>query len=845
MSADRGGAVKPFTYLPRALPPALEPLTGLVTDLRWTWSHESDAIWQTLNPEVWEQTGNPYAALQYTTEERLDELAADSVFTSRLIQLDESRKAYLARGGWYGVRHGNDGLKGIAYFSMEFGIGEALPLYAGGLGILAGDYLKAASDLGVPVTAVGLLYQQGYLRQVLDGSGWQQEVYPYNDPTSLPVFPVKASTGVWLRIPIALPGRTMYCRVWKAQVGRIDLYLLDSNDPLNSAVDRGITGQLYGGGEEMRLVQEITLGIGGWRLIDTLGLEIDICHLNEGHAAFVVLERVRKFMQEHGSDFREGLWATRPGNVFTTHTPVAAGFDAYPEHLIVKYGLHYAAEVNMPVQELLALGRRDPANPAEPFGMAWLAARSCGAINGVSRLHGEISRRIFAGLYPRWPYCEVPVSHVTNGIHAPSWDSSWADEIWTASCGKERWREAPDSLTTALCDTSDEELWELAARQRSGLIQYVRTRLARQLAGHGADAGTVAATQVLDPNVLTLGLARRFTEYKRPCLLLHDPERLIRLLNNPQRPLQLVIAGKAHARDEDGKRCIMRWMRFVQRPEVRDHAVFLEDYDMALAQVMVQGVDVWLNTPRRPLEACGTSGMKVLVNGGLNLSSLDGWWDEAFTPEVGWALGGAREHGPERDSDDAAELCRLLEQEVVPAFYDRDDAGIPRQWTARMRASMARLTPRFSATRMVQDYVERMYIPACAALRKRCAGGKAMCSDLRQWEWLLRQHWHFLHWGRRDAKPDGDGIRVEVQLYLGELSPEFVQVQLYAEGVGQGTAERLEMRRLEPITGALNGFVYGCRLDGSRSAGDYTPRVIPFHPEAHVPAELNLISWYS
>jgi starch phosphorylase len=838
--------MKLSAYLPRALPASLKTVADLATDLRWTWSHESDFLWRTMDPEVWEQTENPYVVLQYLSEERLEELSVDPVFIDQLKRLKGKRREYLAMPGWYGERHDAQLVKGIAYLSMEFGLGEALPLYAGGLGILAGDYLKTASDMGVPVTGIGLLYQEGYFRQALDASGWQQEVYPYNDPTSLPVFPVQRDSGAWLRIHIELPGRMVRCRIWQVKVGRVTLYLLDSNDPLNDPVDRTITGKLYGGGEEMRLVQEIVLGIGGWQLVKALGLPIEVCHLNEGHAAFATLERARHFMQQADVNFWEALWATRPGNIFTTHTPVAAGFDTYPAELVVKYGQHYAERLGVSLQDLAALGRSNSDDPGEPFGMAWLAARTCGAINGVSRLHGEVSRDIFQVLYPRWPKREVPVTHVTNGVHVPSWDSPWADELWTRFCGKERWRGMLEPMLTAIGDLSDEDLLNLVARERNDLLDHARKRLARQLGGRGADPGTIAsAANVLDPDILTLGFARRFTEYKRPGLLLHDPERLVRLLNNPQRPLQLIIAGKAHPRDDAGKRFVQKWAQFVQRPDVRHRAIFLEDYDMALAQEMVQGVDVWLNTPRRPMEACGTSGMKVLVNGGLNISSLDGWWAEAYSPEVGWALGDGGNQGPERDATDATELYRLLENEVVPMFYDRDSAGLPRSWINHMRDSMAHLTARFSANRMVQDYVEHLYLPAAQTLRDRENGGKELVRELRDWELLMRRQWPFIHWGRKEAREDGEGMFFEVQLYLGELPPDAIQVQLYAEPAAEeGEPVRIPMERGAAIPGVFNGFVYGCKVDGRRSPGDFTPRAIPHHPKASIPIELNLISWW-
>jgi starch phosphorylase len=837
--------MEPSPYLPRELPESLYSLAELATDLRWTWSHESDALWRMMDPEVWEQTGNPYVVLQNLAEGRLEELAADSMFKEHLRRLAALREEYIGQPGWFGESHGDEVLKGISYFSLEFGLGEALPLYAGGLGILAGDYLKAASDLGVPVTAVGLLYQEGYFRQVLDAFGWQQEAYPYNDPTTLPVLPVAAPSGAWLKVPVELPGRAVQCRVWLARVGRVNLYLLDTNDPLNSPFDRGITGKLYGGGQEMRLVQEIVLGVGGWRLIEALGLDVQVCHLNEGHAAFVTLERARHCMRRYNLGFREALWATRPGNLFTTHTPVAAAFDTYPRDLVGKYGQDYAEQLGVSPAELAALGHRDPDDSEEPFNMAYLAARTCGAINGVSRLHGEVSRRIFQVLYPRWAQAEVPVSHVTNGVHVPSWDSPWADEAWTRACGKERWRGLPEPMAAAIESLSDKELWSFDALERSDLVHYARDRLARHLAQRGAGPEAVAeARLVLDPNVLTLGFARRFTEYKRPTLLLHDAERLLRLLTHPERPVQLIVAGKAHPQDETGKRFVQQWAKFVRRPEVRRRAVFLEDYDMALAQQLVQGVDVWLNTPRRPWEACGTSGMKVLVNGGMNLSVLDGWWAEAYAPDVGWALGNGLEHGPERDALDALELYRLLEEEVVPMFYDRDAEGIPQSWVARMRTSMARLAPRFSSNRMVREYVEKLYIPAAAAYARRLGDGGNTPRELLAWETLLRHRWPSVHWGRKTCREEGGALAFEVQVYLGELPPDCVQVQLYAEAAAGDEPVSVEMERGAAIAGAVNGFLYGCTVAGDRPAGDYTPRIVPHHPQARTPIELNLIGWW-
>lgn len=833
--------------LPENLIPLVEKIADLAIDLRWTWSHAGDAVWKAMDLQLWEQSENPFVVIQNLTRERLEELNQDTQFKQRLEDLTEVRNSYCDRCGWFSQEYADANFNGVAYFSMEFGLGKALPLYAGGLGVLAGDYLKGASDLVVPVTAFGLLYQEGYFRQVLDASGWQQEIYPYNDSTSLPIRPVMARSGAWLYVSINLPGRIARLRVWKAQVGRISLYLLDSNDPLNSAFDRGITSKLYGGGEEMRLVQEIALGIGGWRLIEALGLEIDICHLNEGHAAFVTMERARSYMEHQQVDFWEALWATRPGNVFTTHTPVAAGFDTFSRELLEKYGLVYAESLGVASEELAALGRRNGFDDNEDFNMAYLAARTCGSINGVSRLHGEISQGIFQDLFPRWPKNEVPVSYVTNGVHVPSWDSPWADKIWTNTCGKERWLSMEATLANTIEELDDEIIWNFRGQERADLVRRARQRLGLQLGQRGKEADIIAlADQSLDPNVLTLGFARRFTAYKRPNLLLHEPERLIQLLLHFERPVQIIVAGKAHPADDEGKSFIQEWVQFAARPEIRGQVVFLEDYDIALAQEMVQGIDVWINTPRRPWEASGTSGMKVLVNGGLNLSELDGWWAEAFTPDVGWALGNGEErHDYEWDAIEAEQLYELLEQEIVPLFYERDKTGIPREWVKRIRVSMATLTPYFSTNRMVREYVEKLYLPAAAAYQQRIAQGGQVVKELRLWDECLRLHWHEVHWGNLIVSEDNDGLRFEVQVYLGEISPDFVQLQLYADSLDMEVPVYEIMECYASMPGTLNGYIYYCNLSTVRSYTDFTPRIVAHHPDALIPAENNLILWWS
>ncbi len=538
---------------------------------------------------------------------------------------------------------------------------------------------------------------------------------------------------------------------------------------------------------------------------------------------------------------------TRAGNLFTTHTAVAAGFDRFAPALIEQYLGGYAEqELGLPLHELLALGRQNPNDSSEPFNMAYLAIRGSGAANGVSRLHGQVSRHLFQPLFPRWPESEVPVGHVTNGVHMSSWDSAAADELWTAACGKDRWRGTTEHVEPAIRHISDAQLWQLRTTARNSLIGYARERLSGQLAASGASPEMVdGATHLFDPHALTLGFARRFATYKRPNLLLHNPARLLRLLTNPQRPVQLIIAGKAHPEDQAGQALIHEWIQFIRQPETRPHIMFLSDYDTRLAEHLVQGVDVWLNTPRRPWEACGTSGMKVLVNGGLNLSELDGWWAEAYTPDVGWALGDGQEHGedPAWDAIEADTLYDLLERAVIPEFYARDGEGIPSAWVARMRESMARLTPRFSTNRTVREYTEQHYLPAAAAYRTRAANTGAVGRAVVNWEQTLKQQWATLHFGDVTVETRGEQHVFEIQVYLNDLDPKAVRVELYADGINGSDPIRLEMTRVRHLAGASGGYVYNAAVPAARPLADYTARIIPHCSGVAVPLEADLILW--
>lgn len=835
-----------YNLLPTAIK-GYNSLAELALDMHWSWNHATDEVWRQLDPELWEITHNPWVVLQTVSRDQIERVLADPVFRKHLDCQVQSRREAARAPAWFQQNHSPESLTCVAYFSMEFMLSEALPIYSGGLGNVAGDQLKSASDLGVPIVGVGLLYQQGYFRQIIDQDGAQHALFPYNDPGQLPITPLRQANGEWLRLEIVLPGYSVWLRAWQGQVGRVKLYLLDSNDAANFPAHRGITSELYGGGPELRLKQELLLGIGGWRLLDELGLKPEVCHLNEGHAAFAVLERAYSFMRENALPFDVALAVTRAGNLFTTHTAVAAGFDCFAPPLIEQYLGGYAEQkLGITLHDLLALGRQNPNDSSESFNMAYLGIRGSGAVNGVSRMHGKLSRQLFAPLFSNWPKDEIPVGYVTNGVHMPTWDSAPADDLWTEACGKDRWMRTTENLEQDIRRVSYSRLWRFRIAASKSFVEYARDRLSKQLAASGALPDEVDdAKHLFDPNALTLGFARRFASYKRPNLLLHDPERLRRLLTNHERPVQLVIAGKAHPADKEGQALIREWIHFIRQPEVRSHVVFLSDYDMLLTEHLVQGVDVWLNTPRHPWEACGTSGMKVLVNGGINLSELDGWWAEAYTPEVGWVLGDGQDHGldPAWDAVEAEALYDLLEHQVIPEFYDRDKNGIPTEWVKRMRESMARLTPRFAANRTVREYTELHYLPAAATYRERAADKGAKGMQLIHWHRAIAEKWSMLRFGEVKVETLGEQHIVEVQVYLNDLSPKAVLVEMYADAVMNHDSVRQEMKCLRLLIGASGGYVYGAAVSANRPAEDYTPRVIPHCDRVAIPLENAKILW--
>lgn len=817
-------------------------LERLALDLQWSWNHRADQIWKALDPELWSFTHNPWVVLQTVSQEKLKATLADpqfySIVENLVVQIDQQVNA----PAWFQQKHPNSPLKCVAYFSMEFMLSEALPIYSGGLGNVAGDQLKAASDLGVPVIGIGLLFQQGYFRQIIDANGRQQEYFPYNDPSQLPISPLRKPNGEWLRLEVKFPGWSVWLRTWEAQVGRCRLFLLDTNDAANYPAHRGITNELYGGDAEMRLKQEMVLGVAGWRLLDALGIEPEVCHLNEGHAALAVLERAYSLMKKTNQPFEVAFMAARAGNLFTTHTAVGAGFDRFAPALIEEYLGNYArTKLGISMDDFLALGRQNPMDSKEYFNMAFLAIRGSRSVNGVSQLHEKVSRRIFEPLFPRWPQDEIPIGHVTNGVHMPCWDSEMADQLWTDICGKCRWLGMTEKLGDKIRTIPNEMLWKMRNESRQKLIDHARFLLSRQLAIRGASVKEVEnAGYFFDPNALTLGFARRFATYKRPNLLLRDPDRLLRLLSNTDRPVQLFIAGKSHPADEEGKELIHQWMEFIERSDVRARVAFLSDYDMLLTEIMVQGVDVWINTPRRPWEASGTSGMKILVNGGLNCSELDGWWAEAYSPQVGWAIGDGQEHDHDDswDAHEADELYNLLEREIVPKFYDRNARGIPEAWIQQIRESMAQLTPRFSATRAVTEYTNKYYIPAAVNYLQRSLESCDLSQQLVQWKRRIDRSWSLIHIQNVSIETNKEQHYFEAEIDLDHLQPEDIKVEIYSNGVA---SHWLEMSRQNQQKNGCS--VYQASVSADRPVKDYTIRIIPFHLGVVVPLEAQQIFW--
>ena len=844
-----------YRVVPR-LPESLSALQDLAHNLWWAWNHEALGVFRRLSPEGWDRSGhNPVQMLGALRQHELEEAAADEGFQNHLRRVMSDLENYLHKPRWYQREHGGDGQPLFAYFSAEFGLTECVPIYSGGLGILAGDHLKSASDLGVPLVGLGLLYQEGYFRQYLNPDGWQQESYPDNDFYNQPLALAREAAGNEQRIHVQIGGETVAARIWRAQVGRVPLYLLDANIPDNSPAAQSITGRLYGGDQEMRIQQEILLGVGGYRALRQLGLNPRVYHMNEGHSAFLALERIRHAREAHQLGLAGAREATASGNVFTTHTPVPAGNDVFPPALMDKYFSGYYPQLGIDRDAVLGLGRVNPADPNEGFCMTVLAIRLSAYTNGVSRLHGQVSRRMWAGIWPNLPSEQAPIGHVTNGIHVPSWISRDMAELLQRYLGP-RWEEDPADhrVWDRVTQIPDVELWRTHQRRRERLVAFARGRLSDQLRRRGAVPQEIErAREVLDSEALTIGFARRFATYKRATLLFRDPERLARILGDPDRPVQVIFAGKAHPRDDAGKDLIRALVHHSREERFRLHLLFLEDYDMTVARYLAQGVDLWLNTPRRLLEASGTSGMKVTPNGGLNLSILDGWWDEAHRPDTGWAIG-ARESYESDEYGDAVEanaLYDILEQEVVPLFYDRTHERVPARWLARVKESMRLMCPVFNTNRMVHGYVTDSYLPALHRTTELRAADNARAVQLAEWKRRVVEAWPDVQ--IREVSPRGEEaldldteLRVSATVHLGRLTPTDVAVELYYGPLDQqreiADARSAPAECVQSLEGNEHRYE-GTVVCPRTGMFGLAVRVLPKHPDIARPYSLGLVTW--
>jgi starch phosphorylase len=840
-------ALRSFTVRPQ-LPAALAPLRELAMNLRWSWDERTRDLFRWVDPDQWEVTGHdPVRLLGTVRRDRLEALAGDPSFLAFLGEVHADLRVYLESERWFQARDASP-LRHVSYFSPEFGIAEALPQYSGGLGVLAGDHLKAASGLGVPLVGVGLLYRQGYFRQELNADGWQQERYPTLDPHAMALERLDGA-----RVSVELAGVPLHADVWRARVGRVSLYLLDADIDENEPECRLVTDRLYGGEREHRIRQEILLGVGGVRALHAVGEPTQVFHTNEGHAGFLGLERIRRLIVGDGLSFAEAVEAVRAGTVFTTHTPVSAGIDEFDRSLMERYFKGWTDECGVSVDELMSLGHAPGADPASPFNMAVMGFRLAGLSNGVAALHGVTSRRMFQRLWPDVPTDEVPITSVTNGVHAETWASSEMADLlsrWITPA----WPESGPSEWARVDDIHDDELWRAREQGRDRLVGFVRARVRASLLSQGASASDASwADEVLDPRILTIGFARRFATYKRADLLLSQPERLQALLLSPDRPIQVVFAGKAHPADDAGKEMIRRIVQFSRDPSVRHRFAFVEDYDIAVARTLYQGCDVWLNTPRRPMEACGTSGEKAALNGALNCSILDGWWDEMFNGENGWAISSAEQHHDveRRDAAEAASLFELLERQIVPLFYDRFEGPVPRRWLRRTKASLRSLGPSVLASRMVREYVSRLYEVTARQADTLSDGGYARARALAAWKSRVGAGWDGVRVVSVDAGPPetdlGAARAVEVAVHLGSLTPDDVAVQLVHGPVGPNDELADEAAVTMSLTGPADADgVF--RYDGTFSceqAGRYgfTVRVVPSHADLLSHADLGCIAW--
>ena len=836
------------------LPERLRPLMDMAKNLWFCWNQEAIDLFRSVDQNLWEETGhNPLAILGRLKNTRIQELLKDEGFLLEMDRVSGEFNRYVAdrRAYEFGLDTPLDFT--VAYLSAEYGLTDSLPIYSGGLGVLAGDHLKSASDLRVPLVAVGLIYQKGYFRQYLNADGWQQETYPDNNFHVLPVTLDRDPDNNLMTIEVPLKDRSVKVRIWRIQVGRVPLLLLDTNNVENREEDRDITSYLYGGDRDMRLRQEIVLGIGGVRALARLGYRPAVYHMNEGHSALALLERIRMLMEENHLSFAEAREAVYASSIFTTHTPVPAGIDIFDHSLMSSYLGNYIRSLGLSMEAFLSLGTQD-ANPNEPFNMAIMALKNSALTNGVSELHRKVSRRMWSGIWKTLPQVDIPIEAVTNGIHIPSWISGDMTGLFDRYLGR-RWAEDPDNIKVweRVDRIPDSELWRTHERRRERLVAFTRQRLQEQLLRRGAQKMEIqAAGEVLHPQALTIGFARRFATYKRGDLILKDPNRLARILNDPQRPVQIIFAGKAHPQDQVGKEVIRNIIHLANLPEFRHRMAFIEDYDMNVARYMVQGSDVWLNNPRRPLEACGTSGMKAAANGALNMSVLDGWWAEGYQTGMGWAIGSGEEYenSDYQDQVEGQAIYDLLERYVVPLFYERGRDNLPRGWTGMMRNSMCTLAARFNSHRMVQDYVHRFYVPSALNWKRIGLNGFEGARELTRWADRMRANWSQLQ--ILDKRADtgkgiqvGQKLQVEVRMRLGVLSPKDLAVDIYY-GPVDSKADLLDRETipLQDFTQEENGMVFRGEIPCQEVGRfGFRVRVLPSHPLLVNPYSLGLILW--
>ena len=846
-----------FSIIPK-LPQALESLWFLSYNYRFAWNHDLEALFADIDPVLWEQSyKNPVWMLNHVPQERYAALAADNYYKDRLARQVEALNSYLGTPSPLHFEEVPNDSPAVAYFSLEFGVALCLPVYSGGLGILAGDHLKSASDLNVPLVAIGLAYAHGYFRQYMTPDGWQQERYPDYDFSQMPMQIAATPSGEPARVFLSIGDRPLAVQIWEAKVGRVSLYLLDTNIPENPPDFRAITARLYGGNLEMRLWQEILLGIGGIKALQTLGIKPHVIHMNEGHSAFAGLERVRLLMKDNGLPFEVAVEVSASGSIFTTHTPVPAGNDRFPPALMQQYFEPYARDMGLAFKVFMALGREVPQDDNEDFCMTVLALRLSRFNNGVSKLHGKVSQRMWSKIWNQFPVEDVPIGSITNGVHAPTWVAPEMSSLYDRFLGH-TWRDGLDGNRAWRLAASipDQELWRTHERLRSRLVDFVRQRAYKQTLAQGARSKDLQNVQtILNPEALTIGFARRFATYKRARLIMDDLESLRRVVGNKERPVQFIFAGKAHPQDNGGKQLMKEIIGICREPGLRGSMVFLEDYDMEIAAHLVSGCDVWLNNPRRPLEACGTSGMKAMFNGALQFSTLDGWWDEAWKPDnsLGWAIGKGEDYDdPDyQDSVELQTLYKVLESEIIPDFYERGRDNLPRAWVKRMKAALVEFGPRFHSHRMVQDYVDSAYIPACRNHANLYRDNFAAARELSAWRMDIMTKWGNLKICDVETTPDetlyvGQAVDVTARVFLADIPARYVRLEIYLGQLGQDNSfTNRQLLVMEPTGQSEDGWQrYQGSLDPVEAGRfGFTVRAVPVHPLLPTPYSFGLLRW--